>query len=332
MLALITDPRFQDHHPGEAHVELPARAAAVLRATRHSAVRDAIVELAPRAASDAELLSVHRQSVLDRLTEVEGTWGQLDADTAVSPDSVPVARLAAGAGLVAIEALRNGDADAAFCAVRPPGHHATPTRSMGFCLVNNIAIVARALADAGERVLIADFDAHHGNGTQDVFYDDPRVLFVSWHQWPLYPGSGRLAEIGSGDAIGTTVNLPVPPRTTGDLYLALIDEVVGGIIDRFGPTWLLISAGFDAHRYDPIAELGLSSGDFAAITSVLMQAVGPGRTIGFLEGGYDVDALEWSAAGCLAALAGVTLHPEAPTSGVFRADLAHRVAVAQGLV
>ena len=124
----------------------------------------------------------------------------------------------------------------------------------------------------------------------------------------------------------------MPPRTTGDLYLALIDEVVGGIIDRFGPTWLLISAGFDAHRYDPIAELGLSSGDFAAITSVLMQAVGPGRTIGFLEGGYDVDALEWSAAGCLAALAGVTLHPEAPTSGVFRADLAHRVAVAQGLV
>jgi acetoin utilization deacetylase AcuC-like enzyme len=173
-----------------------------------------------------------------------------------------------------------------------------------------------------------DFDAHRQR--HPVCSTTTAVLFVSWHQWPLYPGSGRLAEIGSGDAIGTTVNLPVPPRTTGDLYLALIDEVVGGIIDRFGPTWLLISAGFDAHRYDPIAELGLSSGDFAAITSVLMQAVGPGRS--FLEGGYDVDALEWSAAGCLAALAGVTLHPEAPTSGVFRADLAHRVAVAQGLV
>ncbi len=173
--------------------------------------------------------------------------------------------LAAGAGLTAVAALQRGEGAAAFCAVRPPGHHATPTESMGFCLVSNIAVVAAALADAGERVWIFDFDAHHGNGTQAVFYDDPRVLFVSTHQWPLYPGTGRRTETGVGAGAGTTVNIPLPPETTGDVYLRAFDEVIAPVVDRFAPTWLLISAGFDAHRADPLTDLGLSAGDFAAL-------------------------------------------------------------------
>ena len=137
---------------------------------------------------------------------------------------------------------------------------------MGFCLVSNIAVVAAALADEGERVWVFDFDAHHGNGTQDVFVDDPRVLFVSLHQWPLYPGTGRLTETGSGAGAGTTLNLPMPPGATGDVYLQAFDEVIAPVVERFAPTWLLISAGFDAHRDDPLTELGLTAGDFPLLT------------------------------------------------------------------
>ncbi len=216
---------------------------------------------------------MHPAAYLDRLdamSEAGGGW--IDADTVMSPRSAAAARLAAGAGLTAVRELRAGTAPAAFCAVRPPGHHATRTDSMGFCLVSNIAVVAAALADAGERVWIFDFDAHHGNGTQDVFYDDPRVLFVSTHQWPLYPGTGWRTETGSGAGAGTTVNIPLPAYATGDVYLKAFDEVIAPAAERFAPTWLLISAGFDAHRDDPITELGLTAGDFAALTARAMVA------------------------------------------------------------
>jgi acetoin utilization deacetylase AcuC-like enzyme len=213
--------------------------------------------------------------------------------------------LAAGAGLTAVEALRRGEGAAAFCAVRPPGHHATQTDSMGFCLVSNIAVVAAALAAAGERVWIFDFDAHHGNGTQAVFYDDPDVLFVSTHQWPLYPGTGRHSETGDGDGAGTTVNVPLPAATTGDVYLRAFDDVIAPIVERFAPSWLLISAGFDAHRDDPLTDLGLSAGDFAALTARAIQHVPGGRTVAMLEGGYDFDALTASTAAVLGVLAGL---------------------------
>src|SRR4029079_13307290 len=172
----------------------------------------------------------------------------LDPDTYAGPSSFDAARLAAGAGLTAVDALRAGRGDAAFCAVRPPGSHATAIESMGFCMISNVAVVAAALADEGERVLIFDYDAHHGNGTQAVFYEDPRVLFVSLHQWPLYPGSGRIDETGSGAGEGATVNIPLPAGTTGDVYLRAFDEIVAPIAEKFAPTWVIISAGFDAHR------------------------------------------------------------------------------------
>jgi acetoin utilization deacetylase AcuC-like enzyme len=218
--------------------------------------------------------------------------------------------LAAGAGLTAVEHLDRGDADAAFLAVRPPGHHARPTTAMGFCLLNNVAVTAAALADRGERVLIVDWDAHHGNGTQDAFWDDDRVVYVSMHEYGrgFYPGTG-----GPDENSAATVNLPFPRGTTGDAYRAALESVVEPLAERFAPTWVLLSAGFDGHRADPLTDLGLSAGDYADLTERVVSLAPPGRRVVFLEGGYDLDALAMSAGACVAALAGERVLPERPT-------------------
>jgi acetoin utilization deacetylase AcuC-like enzyme len=288
----------------------------VLAGIAEAGLSDGIERRLPRAATRAELEQVHDDALvalLERVDREGGGW--LDADTAMSADSLDAARLAAGAGLTAVEALDAGEADSAFCAVRPPGHHATPTRSMGFCLFNNVAVTAAALAARGERVLVVDYDAHHGNGTQDIFWHDDRVAYASSHQYPLYPGSGGLREVGEGAGRGTTINLPLPAGATGDAYRAGVDEVLAPFAAAFRPTWLLISAGFDAHRADPITDLGLSAGDYADLTAALLDLVPPGRRLVFLEGGYDLEALGASAAACVAALLGQRLLPEPPTSG-----------------
>jgi acetoin utilization deacetylase AcuC-like enzyme len=186
---------------------------------------------------------------------------------------------------------------------------------MGFCLVSNIAVVAASLADAGERVWVLDYDAHHGNGTQAVFVEDPRVLFVSFHQWPLYPGTGRVTETGIGAGSQTTMNIPVPPGATGDVYVKAFDEVVAPVVERFAPTWLLISAGFDGHRDDPLTELGLTAGDFPLLTKRALELVPPGRCVAMLEGGYDLDALSMCAAAVVSTLAGVPAAAEHPCAG-----------------
>ena len=302
-----THPLFLEHLTGAHHPERPSRLAAVGAAVQQPELAEAVIALEPQPAARAELERVHPAWYLDRLEHLSAAGGGwIDADTATSAQSAWAAVLAAGAGLTAVAALRRGEGTAAFCAVRPPGHHATPTDSMGFCLVSNIAVVAAALAADGERVWIFDFDAHHGNGTQAVFYDDPRVLFVSTHQWPLYPGTGRRTETGAGVAGGTTVNVPLPPGTTGDVYLRGVRR--GHRPDRRCASrrrWLLISAGFDAHRADPFTDLGLSAGDFAALTARALQHVPAGRTVAMLEGGYDLDALTDSTAAVLGVLAGV---------------------------
>jgi acetoin utilization deacetylase AcuC-like enzyme len=313
---LVTHERYLDHDVGRGHPERPERLRSVLAGIDGAGLGEAVTPVAPRAATAGELTRVHDPALvaLVERTSAEG-GGWLDGDTATVEASFDAARLAAGAGMTAVEALDAGTAHSAFCAVRPPGHHATPSRAMGFCLFNNVAVTAAALADRGERVLIVDYDAHHGNGTQDVFWADGRVAYASFHQYPLYPGTGGLREVGAGAGRGTTINLPLPAGATGDAFQAGVDEVLAPFAATFEPTWVLISAGFDAHRADPITDLGLSAGDYADLTASLIALVPAGRRIAFLEGGYDLEALAASAAACVGALVGERIVPEPPTAG-----------------
>lgn len=315
-LLFVTHEAYLDHLNGPTHQERPARLGAVIDGAREAGVAEALVALEPRPATRDEVLRVHSKDHVERIEEVvRAGGGRLDVDTSASAGSMTAALLAAGAGLAAIEALDAGQGDAAFCAVRPPGHHATRTETMGFCLISNVAVAAAHLADRGERVLVVDFDAHHGNGTQDIFLDDPRVMFVSLHQWPLYPGTGWFDEIGVGGGAGFTMNVPLPPGTTGDVYRRAFDELVVPRARAFAPTWLIVSAGFDAHRNDPITQMGLSSGDYPAMIAALMELVPAGRRLVMLEGGYDLDALRMSTAATMSALLGYVHRPEPETSG-----------------
>jgi acetoin utilization deacetylase AcuC-like enzyme len=234
----------------------------------------------------------------------------------VGRGSWDTALLAAGGVLAAIDGLSQGQGDSAFVAARPPGHHALAEQSMGFCMLNNIAVGAAALAGRGERVLIVDFDVHHGNGTQDIFWNDPRVLYISTHEWPLYPGTGRAEETGGPGAPGLTMNIPLPAGATGDVLLKAADEAMAPAVERFDPTWVLVSAGFDAHRADPLARLQLTAGDFADLVGRIGDfAPGPGRTVLVLEGGYDLEALRLSVGATLSMVLDRSYRPEAASSG-----------------
>ena len=314
---LVTHERLLDHRPGSHHPERPDRLPATLAGVDDAALGDDLVRVAAAPAPRELLVALHGEdhvAMLERIASEGG--GQLDPDTAMSDASWEAANLAAGAGVQAIELLDRDDGlTAAFCAVRPPGHHATPTRAMGFCLVNNAAVAAMMLADRGERVLVVDYDAHHGNGTQDAFWNDPRVLYVSFHQHPMYPGSGALGETGGPDAPDGIVNLPFPAGTTGDVYREAWERVVLPRVEAFAPSWVVLSAGFDAHRRDPITDLGLSAGDYAQLTDLVVSTCPPGRRLVFLEGGYDLEALRSSSHAMMRALAGEVALVEDPTSG-----------------
>ncbi len=335
---LCTHERFADHDPGSGHPERPERLAAVQRGILRADLGDDLVVVTAEPAPDATVLDVHESRLVARLDAVDRAGGgAIDQDTTMSAASFAAARLAAGSGLVAADRLLAGEGDAAFCVVRPPGHHATPQRSMGFCLLNNVAVTARALTRTGERVAIVDIDAHHGNGTQDVFYADPDVLFVSLHQWPLYPGTGALTETGTGPGVGTTINVPLPAGTAGDTYRAAFDRVIAPAVQRFAPTWILVSAGFDAHRADPITDLGLSASDYGDLLGRITGLVPPGRRIVFLEGGYDLGALEACAFATVRTLGDtsptseLTHAGEAVTTGTRGLDVVETVARHHGL-
>ncbi len=301
--------------PGAVTPSAP-RVRAVLEGLDLGAPPEAWRRMESRRATHDELVRVHTEAYVDHLERFcAAGGGHLDGDTGASAGSWEAALLAAGSGLAAVDALERGDGDTAFCAVRPPGHHAVADRAMGFCLLNNVAVTAAALRDRGERVLIVDWDAHHGNGTQDIFYEDPAVMYVSMHEWPLYPGTGRLHDAGSGAGTGTTVNFPLPAGATGDVYLDSIDSVVVPLAEAFAPTWVLVSAGYDAHREDPLTGLGLAAGDYADLTARVMALAAPRRLVVFLEGGYDLAALRDSTAATVSTLIGEPERIEPATSG-----------------
>ena len=311
-----THPLFLDHDTGNGHPERPARLRAVEQGIEAAGLREALVPVVPVPASPEDLARIHPPAYTQALDDFcRHGGGYLDGDTHVGRESWDAAALAAGAGVEVIRRLDRGEGAVGFCAVRPPGHHAVASRSMGFCLVNNVAVAAAFLADRGERVAIVDYDAHHGNGTQDLFWTDPRVFYVSLHEWPAYPGTGRIHDVGAGEGRGSTLNLPFPAATTGDVFRRSIDEVVVPALSAWAPTWLLVSAGFDAHRRDPLTDLGLTSADFADLTRDLVALVPSGRRLLFLEGGYDLEALAHSVGAVLSVLVDDGAYrPEGPSA------------------
>ncbi len=305
-MLVFTHSASLEHDTGPGHPERPERIRAILRALDDAK----IAGLRRREAEEADLEAVrraHPEPYPTRIRAAIPTSGlaYLDPDTVVSPGSWRAALTAAGGAIAAVEAVLKGEDERAFCCLRPPGHHAEPQRAMGFCLFDNVAIAAlHARHVFGiKRIAIVDFDVHHGNGTQAIFWNDPDTLYVSTHQWPLYPGTGRETETG---AHGTVVNVPLPPGTDGKAYRAAVEAKVLPRIDAFAPELLLISAGFDAHRRDPLANFELLEEDFAWITRELVRLAirhAGGRVVSVLEGGYDLTALAASVVAHLHALA-----------------------------
>lgn len=294
--AIAFNPNHAEH-TDPRHVEQAARLSAVADALDASGLRQDLVELPPTPASEQQICAVHESSMVELVrwaATQQGLW--LDLDTYTTKASWEAALSAAGAALQLTEAVAAGQATNGFALVRPPGHHATPSRSMGFCLFNNVAIAARhALDTLGlERVAIVDYDVHHGNGTQDAFYDERRVLFCSTHASPFYPGTGAEDEIGSGAAAGTTLNVPLPYGAGDAGALRVYDELIIPAVRRYAPQMIFVSAGFDSHWADPLGPLAFSVAGYAELTRrlvALAAEVCDGRLVLTLEGGYNQPAL-----------------------------------------
>ena len=314
---IVEDSRYQHHRAPGGHPECPERLLAVGRAV--AARADELQPLSARAASDEELLRVHPAAHLATVkAAVARAPGHLDADTYVSAESLDVARLAAGASIDLARAVARGEAPSGLAAVRPPGHHAEADRAMGFCLFNNVALAARALQaeDGVERILILDWDVHHGNGTQHLFESERDVLYVSTHQYPYYPGTGAFGEAGRGAGQGATLNVPMPPGCGDAEYTGVLERILAPAARAFRPDVILVSCGFDAHAVDPLASMDLTAAGFLTLSRgvrSLAEDLCGGRVALVLEGGYAPQGLEEGTAAVLEAL--IEDPPPAPGEG-----------------
>lgn len=297
--ALVHHPIYEKHDTGPGHPEMPARYTVVMDALREDERFWAgLIEIMPDQASKGSVQAAHTPQHFKR---VEGAFenglDRLDMDTTISMESFDASLFAAGGAIAGVDAVMRGDADNAFVSVRPPGHHATSERSMGFCLFNNVAVAARYAQNKYkqvDRVAIIDWDVHHGNGTQGIFYDDPTVFFFSMHQYPWYPGTGSRGETGHGRGLGATMNIPVRANTIAVEQKRMFEAAIGDIAKNFRPDLIMISAGFDAHLTDPLGQLRLEDPDFVSMTETVKQwavDVCEGRIVSCLEGGYNLDTL-----------------------------------------
>jgi acetoin utilization deacetylase AcuC-like enzyme len=307
--AYVYDPVYLEHDL-PSHPENARRLQRILGVLEEEGLLERLTHLNPRPATDKELERVHMPEHVARVRRVaESGGGNLDADTYVAPRSYDAALMAAGGLVRAVEAVLTGEIDNVFALVRPPGHHATPSRAMGFCLFNNVAVAARAaLADGGvERVFIVDFDVHHGNGTEAVFAGDPAVFYASTHQYPYYPGTGHWSEVGSGVGEGSVLDVPLPPGVGDAGYARIFSELVLPLAERFDPDLILVSAGYDAHWNDPLAQMNLSLGGYAWLERELVAAATrlcEGRIVFALEGGYQLDVLAYGVLNAFYAMLG----------------------------
>ncbi len=298
---LITSPYFLRHDTGPNHPESPKRLESVLERLQTSPVWSSLKHLYPRPATASELTRVHPSGYLKWLEEsCGGGLSVLDGeDTVVCSESFQVALQAAGGVIRAVEQVFTGEIGNAFCAIRPPGHHAELEEAMGFCLFNNAAVAARTAQEqfGAEKILILDWDVHHGNGTQHLFEEDPTVHFISLHEFPLYPGTGAKDETGKGDGLGTTTNFPLKARGGDELYMDIFENVLPDIVMGFKPDFIILSAGFDAHVRDPLASMKVSKEGFARMTDVMTGLAAEtcrGKLVSILEGGYDLQGLSES--------------------------------------
>lgn len=295
---LVYHPAYLEHDMGAGHPESPNRLRAIMQQLEQSGMLARLTKIAPRKAEDEWITQVHTPAYVAALHRQAPTNGRvsLDPDTSMSPGSLTAAYLAAGGALAAVDAIMNKQVDHVFCAVRPPGHHAEAGRAMGFCLFNNVAIAARYIQKkyGFKRVLIVDWDVHHGNGTQHSFEDDASILYFSTHQYPHYPGTGRASERGKGAGEGFTINVPMESGEGDDEYHAIFLKSLVPAADDFRPEFVIISAGFDAHKDDPLAGMGLTEAGYADLTDIvagIAKRHAAGRILSSLEGGYNLSAL-----------------------------------------